>query len=399
MVNNTMQNNDENTVVPNTSKRKKSLIILLVIIVLGAIGISGYYETYVVGNQTTEDAYVKGNIVSITPETTGTVTHITVDDGDFVKKGQVLVRFDEADADIAYEDAKAKLAQAVRQVRAMFNHVAQAEAVVDAQKITLHKVQKDYDRRKTMVKSGGLSREELSHAKDMVDSAKKQLAVSIEQLRAQQSMIFGTTVETHPIVKSAIANVKQAYLTRQRTRIVAPVTGYVARRQVQLGQRVSPNSTLMAVVPLNEVWVDANFKETQLNDMRLGQPVSLISDLYGDDVVFHGTIESLGIGTGSAFSILPAQNATGNWIKIVQRLPVRIKLDVNDLAAHPLRVGLSMNVDVDTSSTTGKLLSTTSPKKPRFETDVYQKTMQGVEQVISQIINDNDAQNHASTNK
>lgn len=400
MVNKIMQDNIENTEAPNKSKRKKSLMILFAIVVLGAVGAAWYYESYVVGNQTTDDAYVEGNVVSITPETTGTVTQITVDDGDFVEKGQVLVRFDEADADLQYDNAKAKLAQAVRQVRAMFNNVTQAEAVVDANKIALHKAERDYDRRKNMVKAGGLSREELSHAKDTVDSAKTQLAVAMEQLKAQSSMISGTTVATHPTVKSAITALKQAYLTKQRTNIVAPVTGYVARRQVQLGQRVSPNSTLMAVVPLNSVWVDANFKETQLDSMRIGQPVSLVSDLYGDDVVFHGTVESLGIGTGSAFSVLPAQNATGNWIKIVQRLPVRIKLDTHDITSHPLRIGLSMNVDVDTSNSSGKLLSTASPEKPRFETNAYQQPMENVEKIINQIIIDNDAQlNHTAADK
>jgi membrane fusion protein (multidrug efflux system) len=400
MVNKIMQDNVENTAAPKKTQRKKGLIILFGIVVLGAIGTAWYYESFVVGNQTTDDAYVEGNIVSITPETVGTVTQITADNGDFVEKGQVLVRFDKADADLEYENSKAKLAQAVRQVRAMFNNVTQAEAVVDANKIALHKAERDYDRRKNMVKAGGLSQEDLSHAKDMVDSAQTQLAVAIEQLKAQSSMISGTTVETHPIVQSAITDVKQAYLTKQRTDIVAPVTGYVARRQVQLGQRVSPSSTLMAVVPLNDVWVDANFKETQLNSMRIGQPVSLISDLYGDEVVFHGTVESLGIGTGSAFSVLPAQNATGNWIKIVQRLPVRIKLDTHDITSHPLRIGLSMNVDVDTSNTSGKLLSTISPEKPRFDTNAYDKPMENIQQIISQIIKDNDVQlSHASTNK
>jgi len=400
MVNKIMQDNIENTVAPKKSKRKKSLIILFGIVVLGAVGTSWYYEEYVVGNQATDDAYVNGNIVSITPETVGTVTQITADNGDFVQKGQILVRFDEADADLEYDNAKAKLAQAVRQVRAMFNNVTQAEAVVDANKIALHKAERDYARRKNMVKAGGLSQEELSHAKDMVDSAQTELAVAVEQLKSQSSLISGTTVETHPTVRSAITNVKQAYLTKQRTNIVAPVTGYVARRQVQLGQRVSPSSILMAVVPLDEVWVDANFKETQMDDMRLGQPVALISDLYGDKVVFHGTIESLGIGTGSAFSVLPAQNATGNWIKIVQRLPVRIKLDAQDIASHPLRIGLSMNVEVDTANTSGKLLSTTSPEKPRFVTNAYHQPMENIQQIISQIIKDNDAQlNHASTNK
>ncbi|REG83248.1 membrane fusion protein (multidrug efflux system) [Marinomonas pollencensis] len=394
MVNTIMQNTDSNTAQPTSSKRKKSLTIFFIILVIAAIAVSWYYEAYIVGKQSTDDAYVNGNMVSITSETVGTVTQISVDDGDYVEKGQVLVRFDEADADIAYEDAKAKLAQAVRQVRAMFNNVTQAEAVVASQEITLHKAQQDYARRKDMVKAGGLSQEDLSHAKDMVDSAQKQLAVSEQQLKAQQAMIFGTKVATHPLVKSAIANLKQAYLAKQRSQIVAPVSGYVARRQVQLGQRISPSATLMAVVPLHDVWVDANFKETQLSNMRLGQPVSLVSDLYGDKVVYHGTIESLGIGTGSAFSVLPAQNATGNWIKIVQRLPVRITLDQNELISHPLRIGLSMTVDVDTDHPSGKLLAIDSPSQPRFKTDVYHQTMQGVTQLITQIIKQNDAQQH-----
>ncbi|WP_219702690.1 efflux RND transporter periplasmic adaptor subunit [Marinomonas lutimaris] len=395
-----MQDNVENTVTPKNSKRTKSLVILFSIVVLGALGAGWYYKEYVVGNQNTDDAYVQGNIVSITSETEGTVTRITVDDGDFVQKGQVLVSFDNADADLQYENAKSELAQTVRQVRVMFNNETQAKAVVESKKITLNKVQRDYERRKNMVNVGGVTREELSHAKDTVDSATTELAVAIEQLNAESSMISGTTVETHPLVKSAITSLKQAYLAKQRTDIVAPVTGYVARRQVQLGQRVSPSSTLMAVVPLNEVWVDANFKETQLDDMRIGQPVSMVSDLYGDEVIFHGTVESLGIGTGSAFSVLPAQNATGNWIKIVQRLPVRIKLDGDDIARHPLRIGLSMSVDVDTTDMSGQLLSTTSPKMPRFETNAYNQPTEKIQQVISQIIKDNDAQlKQTSTDK
>jgi membrane fusion protein (multidrug efflux system) len=168
------------------------------------------------------------------------------------------------------------------------------------------------------------------------------------------------------------------------------VSGYIARRNVQVGQRINQSSILMAVVPLESVWVDANFKETQLMDMRIGQPVILTSDLYGDDVVFHGTVESLGIGTGSAFSILPAQNATGNWIKVLQRLPVRIQLDKQDVQKHPLRIGLSMKVDVDISNTTGQLLSQSSPETPRYQTTVYDQTLDGVDQLIDQIITEND---------
>ncbi len=384
---NTRTDNAPNT---NKSKRKKSLTIFAAVVLVAAVGTGFYYTNYLVGNQETEDAYVNGNLVQITPEINGTVTKITVDDGDYVEKGQELVRFDDADADIAFENAMANLAQTVRQVRGLFNNVEQAKAVVAEKNIALNKAITDVKRRKDMVKAGGLSQEELSHAQDMVNSAEKELAVSEQQLKSQEAMIHGTTVDTHPLVKTAIAQVKQAYLDKQRTRIVAPVSGYVAQRNVQVGQRVGQTSTLMAVVPLNEVWVDANFKETQLNDMRIGQAVTLTSDLYGEKVEFHGTVESLGIGTGSAFSILPAQNATGNWIKVVQRLPVRIQLDKQDIDKHPLRIGLSMTAVVDTSNTDGPLLSEKSNEAARYQTDIYAQSLKGVNKMIDRIIAEND---------
>ncbi|KUJ00662.1 HlyD family secretion protein [Vibrio sp. MEBiC08052] len=375
---------------PRKGQRKKSLATLLVVILIAAIGVGFYYTHYVIGHQDTEDAYVKGNLVQITPEISGTVTQIAAEDGDYVKQGQVLVHLDDADAKLAFENATANLAQTVRKVRGLFNNVQQAKAVVEERKIALNKAKTDFDRRKNMVAAGGLSQEELSHAQDMMNSAEKALAVAEQQLKSQQAMIHNTTVETHPLVKTAIAKIKQTYLEKQRTQLVAPVSGYIARRNVQVGQRVSQSSILMAVVPLESVWVDANFKETQLTDMRIGQPVILTSDLYGDDVVFHGTIESLGIGTGSAFSILPAQNATGNWIKVVQRLPVRIQLDKEDVQKHPLRIGLSMKVDVDISDTSGQLLSQSTPETPRYQTNVYNKMLDGVDQLIGQIITEND---------
>ncbi|MFB9135402.1 efflux RND transporter periplasmic adaptor subunit [Vibrio olivae] len=384
------ETNNQNQTSPQTAKRKKSLTIFAAILVVAAIGAGFYYTNYVVGNQETEDAYVNGNLVQITPEITGTVTEIAADDGDYVEKGQELVRFDDADAQIAFENAMANLAQTVRQVRGLFNNVEQAKAVVAERTIDLNKAKTDVNRRKDMVKAGGLSQEELSHAQDMVNSAEKALAVAEQQLKSQQAMIHNTTVETHPLVKTAVAQVKQTYLAKQRTRLVAPVSGYIAQRNVQVGQRVGQSSTLMAVVPLDQVWVDANFKETQLNDMRIGQPVTLISDLYGEDVEFHGKVESLGIGTGSAFSILPAQNATGNWIKVVQRLPVRIELDQHDIAQHPLRIGLSMTVEVNTSDTGGALLAQSGSTTSRYETDVYAQSLAGVDQLIEQIIADND---------
>ena len=218
----------------------------------------------------------------------------------------------------------------------------------------------------------------------------KALAVAQQQLNSQEALIKNTSIETHPLVKAAIAKVRQTYLDKKRTDLVAPVSGYVARRNVQVGQRVTPGAALMAVVPLTNVWVDANFKETQLRDMRIGQDATIIADLYGDKVEYHGKVESLGIGTGSAFSLLPAQNATGNWIKVVQRLPVRIKLDETELTKNPLRIGLSMNVDVDTANKNGELLSISAPKQARYETDVYTNHDESINSIISQIIAEND---------
>lgn len=384
------QTTSEKHVSAHTRQRKKGLMIFAAALLVAGAGSAYWYMNFGTGSESTDDAYVNGNLVQITPEIIGTVTSITADDGDFVVQGQELVHFDNSDADIAFDNAEAGLAQAVRQVRALFNNADQARAVVAEQKIALRKAEADLARRKNMVKAGGLSQEELSHAQDMANSAEKALAVAEQQLKSQEALVRNTTVETHPLVKSAIGQLRQAYLAKQRTSLVAPVSGYVARRNVQVGQRVTPGAALMAVVPLDQVWIDANFKETQLKTMRIGQPATIIADLYGDKVEYHGKVESLGIGTGSAFSLLPAQNATGNWIKVVQRLPVRIQLDEKDLKEHPLRIGLSMMVDVDTQDTQGELLSRAAPAKPRYQTDVYTRQLDGIDSIVSQIIAAND---------
>ncbi len=384
------QTTSEKHVAAHARQRKKGLTIFAAALLIAGAGSAYWYLNFGTGSESTDDAYVNGNLVQLTPEIAGTVTRIAADDGDYVTQGQELVRFDNSDADIAFDNAEASLAQAVRQVRAMFNNAEQARAVVAEQKIALRKAESDLARRKNMVKAGGLSQEELSHAQEMANSAEKALAVAEQQLKSQEALVRNTTVETHPLVKSAIGQLRQAYLAKQRTSLVAPVSGYVARRNVQVGQRVTPGATLMAVVPLDQVWVDANFKETQLKTMRIGQPATIIADLYGDKVEYHGKVESLGIGTGSAFSLLPAQNATGNWIKVVQRLPVRIQLDEKDLKEHPLRIGLSMMVDVDTQDTQGELLSRAAPAKPRYQTDVYTRQLDGIDSIVSQIIAAND---------
>ena len=323
-------------------------------------------------HQTTDDAYVGGNVVQITPQIYGTVVAIGADDTQFVKAGQPLVRLDQADAKVALDQAEAQLARTVRDVRNLFATTSQLEAAMQLRETDLTAAQSDLARRQRLGASGAVSGEELQHAVDAVKAAQSGLAAARQQLAADRARVDGTTLQDHPQVRDAAAAVRSAYLTLARTEIPAPVAGFVARRNVQLGQRVSPGAPLMAVVPLEQVWVDANFKEPQLARMRVGQPVTLTADLYGSHVVYHGTVAGFGAGTGGAFALLPAQNATGNWIKIVQRVPVRVALDPHEIAVHPLQIGLSMKADVDVrGGTDGARLPQLASSAAAWSTDVF----------------------------
>ena len=333
--------------VPKTNRRWRWLGALLgVLMTVGAV-YGAYWAQVVRYHQSTDDAYVGGNVVQITPQISGTVVAIGADDTQFVKAGQPLVRLDPADAHVALDQAEAQLARTVRDVRNLYATSSQLAATVQMRQTELAAAQSDLARRQRLGASGAVSGEELQHSSDAVKTAQAELIAAGQQLAANRARVDGTTLKDHPQVRDAAAAVRNAYLTLERTELDAPVAGFVARRNVQLGQRVSPGAPLMAVVPLDQVWVDANFKEPQLAHMRIGQPVKLTADLYGGHVVFHGTVAGFGAGTGAAFSLLPAQNATGNWIKIVQRVPVRIALDPREIAAHPLQIGLSMKAEVD----------------------------------------------------
>lgn len=371
------------------SKRKRNFAILLLVLILAATGCLAWYLLYARYYESTDDAYVNGNQVTLTPQIAGTVTQVTVDEGDFVQKGQPLVLLDPADTEIALQQAEADLASTVRQVRGLYSTADNYRAQVAAKKVALQTAQNDYNRRQKIFATGAIAAEELSHYRDAVTTAQSDLAAAQQALKTNQAMVDDTVIDSHPEIKTAVATLRQRYLDNARATIVAPVSGYVAKRAVQLGMRVTSGTTLLAIVPLKEVWVDANFKESQMQDMRLGQKVTLNADLYGDDVQYHGVIESLGIGTGSAFSLLPAQNASGNWIKIVQRLPVRIALDEHDMQKHPLRIGLSMNVQVDIRNVDGHLLPQKTVEKPRFTTDVYDTPMAAADKLVAQILHDN----------
>jgi membrane fusion protein (multidrug efflux system) len=372
-----------------TSKRKRALLILATVVVVAAVAWALYY--FLVGrwHESTDDAYVQGNVVSITPQAMGTVVSIGADEGMKVAAGQVLVQLDPNDAQVAYEQAVANLAGTVRQVRGLYSAVNAGQADLQARQVAVQKAQADVTRREGLVATGAVSAEELSHARDELAAAQAALSGSQEQLSRNRALVDATTVSDQPQVRAAAAQLRTAYLNVQRAQIVAPVSGYVAKRSVQLGQRVQPGVTLMTIVPLEQLWVEANFKETQLAKMRIGQPVELHSDLYGGDVTFNGHLTSLGMGTGSAFSLLPAQNASGNWIKIVQRVPVRVDIDARQLAAHPLRLGLSMSADVSIRDQDGAVLASAPPNKPLLTTQAYAKQLADADALIARTIRAN----------
>jgi len=343
---------------PGSRSRKRALLILAVVSVVGVL--AWVTHDYLVGRfyESTDDAYISSDLVQITSELPGTVIAVNVDDTQSVERGQVLAVLDPADAQVAIAAAEAQLARAVRNVRALFAQRDQVRAEIAQRVSDLQRAQDDLNRRQGLVADGAVSGEELSHSRDALAVARAALDAAREQLNATDAQIQGTTIATHPQVLDAEAALRNAALALHRTELRAPVSGVIAKRSVEVGQRVAPGNPLMALVPLQDVWVDANFKEAQLRSMRVGQPVSVHADLYGDDVTFHGRLAGLAAGSGSAFALLPAQNASGNWIKIVQRVPVRIALDPQELKQHPLRVGLSMSVRVDAHDTSGPLVST-----------------------------------------
>jgi membrane fusion protein (multidrug efflux system) len=353
---------NEQTGSKGNGKRRRVLGLIAFVFLIAAAGYGAWWALSGRYYESTDDAYVGGNIVQITPQVAGTVIAVRAEDTDFVKAGQPLVELDRADAKVALEQAEAQLARTVRSVRNLFATDSQIAAVVAQRDTELAKAREDLARRERASGSGAVSAEEVQHARDAIRSAEAVRNAAREQLSASRALVDRTTVADHPDVQSAAARGREAYLAYARTTLPAPVSGYVARRSVQVGQRVAAGAPLMAVVPLEDVWVDANFKEGQLVHVRTGQPVTLEADLYGGHVEYHGTVAGFGAGTGAAFALLPPQNATGNWIKVVQRVPVRIALDSKELARHPLQVGLSMRVEVDTHSREGVRM-TADPRK------------------------------------
>jgi membrane fusion protein (multidrug efflux system) len=393
------------TVAAAGATRRKWLVAVGATVAVAAAAYGTYFGLVASHYASTDNAYVQGNLVQITPQVSGTVVAIDADDTDFVKTGQDLVKLDTADAQVALDQAEGQLAQTVREVHALYTNngslaaqIALREAEVARAQSDVAKAEDDAQRRAALAGIGAVGKEELNHANAQLASArsalvaaKAALTAAREQLASNQALTGGTTAETHPNVQRAAAHVREAYIALRRTTLPAPVDGYVARRGVQVGQRVAAGTPLMAVIPLRGVWVDANFKESELRNLRIGQPATLEADVYGKKVEYHGKVAGLGAGTGSAFSLLPAQNATGNWIKIVQRVPVRIELQPGELAAHPLRVGLSMNVTVDIRDASGKTLADAPRSEPVANTFVFDDLQRSADERVRQIIAGNAA--------
>jgi membrane fusion protein (multidrug efflux system) len=340
------------------------LTALGAVVVLGGVGYLAYWLLYARYFESTDDAYVNGDVVQVTSEVPGTVIALHIDDTQAVQVGQPLLELDPADAKIAEANAEADLARAVRQVRGLFAQSQQLRAQIEQREQALRTADSDLKRRSDLLSDGAISGEELSHARDNVTSTRANVAAAREQLSQTVAQIDGTTIANHPQVLAAAAAVRNAALALHRTQLTSPVSGVIAKRSVQVGQRVAAGTPLLAVVPLDDVWVDANFKEVQLARMRAGQPVTIHADMYGGDTVYHGRLAGLAAGSGNAFALLPSQNASGNWIKIVQRVPVRILLDPKELKDRPLRVGLSTSVRVDLRDTSGPLVATAVRNTP-----------------------------------
>jgi membrane fusion protein, multidrug efflux system len=338
--------------------RRLGLFALGAVVLLSGLGFAGYWFFDGRFYESTDDAYVDGDVVQVTSEVPGTVLSLSVDDTQLVTAGQSLLQLDPADARIAEENAEADLARAVRQVRGLFAQGQELRAQIEQREQAERTADEDLQRRGGLIADGAISAEELSHARDAVTTTRANVSAARQALSQTVAQIDGTTIADHPQVQAAAGAVRNAALALHRTELISPVSGVIAKRSVQVGQRVAAGTPLLAVVPLDNVWVDANFKEVQLERMRAGQPVTVSTDIYGHKVSYHGHLVGIAAGSGNAFALLPSQNASGNWIKIVQRVPVRILLDPQELAAHPLRVGLSTSVRVDLHDASGPLMST-----------------------------------------
>jgi len=383
------ESNGEQTPKPSGNGRKNTLIKLASFFAAAAVVYGGYWLFIGRFYEHTDNAYVTGNLINIESQIPGTVVAINADETDFVKKGSPLIRLDDADVTVSLEKAKAELAESVRKASQLLEQVEQLRANVALRESEMEKAKDEFNRRKLLEENGAISKEDFDRAKNSFNVAEQGVKIARRQLKGTEALSRGKAAEENPDVQLAKSKLREAFIAHSRSVIVSPVAGYVAKRGAQAGQRVAPGRPLMAIVPASGLRVEANFKENQLANMRIGQPASVTSDMYGSSVTYHGAVAGIVSGTGSVFSLLPPQNATGNWIKIVQRVPVKINLDAAEVEAHPLILGLSMKVEVDTHDRSGKTLSKTEQGKELFGTDVYQSQSAGADELIQKIVSEN----------
>ena len=370
----------------NKKRKNKVLAGVALFFCIAGGGVLAY--NYFIGafHETTDNAYIQGELYMITPQTSGVVQEVYVQETQSVKKGEPLVVLDDRDASLALDKAKESLALSVREIVGIHKRVEESQATLNIAKKELQEAKDDLARREMLVKSGAISQEELSHMIKRVEKAQDALIVNDKHRATLESAIQGLSIEENPSVKLAATRVEEALLALKRCRIIAPCDGIVAKKNIQPGQKVNAGQSVMGIVASSQFWVDANFKETQLSHIRIGQPVVLYADLYGKDEPYHGKVEGISPGTGSSFALIPAQNASGNWIKIVQRIPVRISLEPKEMDKKPLHVGLSMNVDVDTHERNGTNLMPLSNAEKSLESSMYDETKAEALKLIQQII-------------
>jgi membrane fusion protein (multidrug efflux system) len=371
---------------PNPGKRRVVLLGITAAFLAAGAAYGAYYVMVASKRVETDNAYVGGNLVNVSSQVNGSVVEIRADETQLVKAGTEIVRLDPSDAEVALAQAEARLGSIVRQQRERYSNVEQLQAVVEQRRVALRAAQDDLARRAPLAADSVVSGEDVAHARRAVDDAKAALEVAQKQLAGSRVAVAGVAPAQHPAVLAAKADYLSAWLAARRNAIVAPVSGYVAKRSVQVGSRIAPGAALLSIVPLDQLWVDANFKESELRDIRVGQAATIEADIYGSKVTYHGKVVGLGAGTGSAFSLLPAQNASGNWIKVVQRVPVRISLDPAELARNPLRVGLSATVDVDISGQGSGALGTAAAPAPAYATRVLDQPLQQAQAATDAIV-------------
>ena len=374
---------------PTNGKRRNILISIAVTFIVLGLAWGAYWVLVLAKREQTDDAYVSGNKVTISAQVSGTVIAVLADDTQLVKAGQVLVRLDPIDAETNLSRTAGALAQTVRQVRQEKATAEQYDSVIETRKLELARSEADLAKREPLLADRAIAPEEVRHARESVQLAHAALSQAVHQATSSHALVDGTQVADNPAVLQAKAAYRDAWIAAERNAVVAPVTGYVAERSVQVGQRIQAGQALMMVIPLNSLWVDANFKEVQLRHLRIGQPARVRSDLYGGSYIFHGRVEGMSAGTGAAFALLPAQNASGNWIKVVQRVPVRIRIDDGDLVNSPLRVGLSATVTADTTTRDGPVLATRPADTAVSDTQVYAQDLDKANAEADAVVNRN----------